>query len=167
MSENLHCNCTDDYNDSENDNKLILNLRDIGHTIRFLFEGKGSQRHILIILYEAGSITQRELTESLGIQPGSASEVIGKLESAGYIQRIPSSDDRRTSNIYLTEIGRIKAEEAVNQRKMRREEMFSCLSPEEKYTFLKLSEKLNADWEIRYYESRKKHKHNHRKHRFH
>ena len=64
--------------------KLILNFHDIGHTMRHISEGKGSQRRILIILLEEGSsITQSELTQRLGIQPGSASEVLGKLESAG------------------------------------------------------------------------------------
>ena len=30
------------------ENRLIMNLRDSGHMIRFLFEGKGSQKRILI-----------------------------------------------------------------------------------------------------------------------
>ena len=60
--------------------KLIMNLRDISHTMRSLYEGRGSQKRILIILHEVGKITQRALTERLGIQPGSASEVIAKLD---------------------------------------------------------------------------------------
>lgn len=138
------------YDDMEMDKKLILNLRDLGHVIRFLYEGKGSQKRILIILYEAGGMTQRELTERLGIQPGSASEVIGKLESAGLILRKPSENDRRTVDIRLTPSGEIKAREASMQRRKRHQEMFSCLSEEEKDMLLRLAEKLNADWESRY-----------------
>lgn len=67
------------YQELDVDNKLIMNLRDLGHTLRILFEGKGSQKRILILLYEAEGMTQRELTEKLGVQPGSASEVIGKI----------------------------------------------------------------------------------------
>ena len=104
------------------------------------------------MLQEAGSMTQRELTERMGIQPGSASEVIGKLESAGLIVRTPSQTDRRTADVQLTEEGIEKALEAVNERKLRRREMFSCLSPEEKVTLLELTEKLNADWNERYSE---------------
>lgn len=136
---------------SEDVNKeLIINLRNLGHTIRFLFEGKGSQKRILIILYENGDMTQRELTERLGIQPGSASEVIGKLESAGLIQRRLSRSDRRTADILLTESGRVQAEEASMQRRIRHQQMFSCLTQEEKDTLLKLTGKLDADWNSRY-----------------
>lgn len=140
------------YDLLDTNNKLIMNLRDLGHMIRFLFEGKGSQKRILIILHETGSMTQRELTERLGVQPGSASEVIGKLESAGLIQRTQSSEDHRTSEIRLTDTGREKACEAAQQRKQRHQEMFSGLSEEEKETLLALTEKLNADWHSRYHD---------------
>lgn len=141
------------YNELDMDSRLTLNLRNLGHRIRFLFEGKGSQRRILIILYEIGDISQRELTEKLDIRPGSASEVIGKLESAGLIRRTPSQTDRRTADIRLTPAGRSQAEEALKQRKIRHKEMFSCMSEEEKTSFLALMEKLNADWADRYFAS--------------
>ena len=147
------------YKEMETDNKLIMNLRDLGHMLRFLFEGKGSQKRILIILNETGEITQRKLTEKIGIQPGSASEVIGKLENAGLIKRSPSETDRRTTNVQLTETGRLQAEEAVEQRKTRHQEMFSCLSEEEKNTLLELLEKLNGDWDNRYHDKNKEHGH--------
>lgn len=156
----------------DRNDKLILNLRDLSHTMRFLYEGKGSQKRILIILSEiGGSVTQRELTERLGIQPGSASEVIAKLEDAGYIRRTPNEADRRTINIDLTETGKTAAEEeAQNERKQRHEQMFSCLSEEEKKQLLCLLEKVNTDWKQRYQdmgESRRMHKHHHKGHGHH
>lgn len=141
------------YDALDINNKLIINLRDLGHVIRFLFEGKGSQKRILIILYESGGMTQRELTERLGVQPGSASEVIGKLENAGLIQRTPSPTDRRTTDVQLTPSGQIQAEEAARQRQSRHQEMFSCLSEAEADDLLTLLEKLNTDWERRYREN--------------
>lgn len=130
--------------------KLIINLRNLGDTVRFLYEGKGSQKRILIILSETGAITQRDLTKKLGIQPGSASEVIQKLESAGLIRRIPSSTDRRTMEINLTKKGLVEAKKASEAREKRHLEMFSCLSEEEMNTLLTLTEKLSTDWEKRY-----------------
>lgn len=54
--------------------------------MRFLYEGKGSQKRILIVLEDIGGcVTQRQLTERLGIRPGSVSEVIAKLESMEHI----------------------------------------------------------------------------------
>lgn len=139
--------------------QLIISLRNINHVMRALYEGKGSQKRILIVLNETGSITQRELTERLGIQPGSASEVIAKLEDAGNIVRIPSRADRRTMDIALTEQGRALAEEAAAQREKRHEEMFSCLSEDEKVSLLTLLEKINEDWEMRYQKMEKAHEH--------
>lgn len=147
---------------STND-KLIRNLRDLGHMMKFSFEGKGSQKRILIILYESGDMTQRELTERIGIKPGSASEVIGKLENAGLIERRASREDRRTADIKLTEEGRAQAKEAFEQRKVRHEEMFGCLSEEEKNTLLALLEKLRDDWNERF-RGREEHFHGHGKH---
>ena len=138
------------YDSLDRNHKLIWNLRDIGHTMRHISEGKGSQKRVLMILLEIGDMTQRELTERLGIQPGSASEVIGKLETAGLLVRTPSKTDRRTTNIVLTEAGKAAAEDAALQREDRHQQMFSCLSREEQDALLGLLEKLNADWETKY-----------------
>lgn len=138
------------YNAADMNGKLIINLRNISHTMRFLYEGKGSQKRILIVLLQAGRITQRVLTERLGIQPGSASEVIAKLEHAGLIVRTASTGDRRTTDISLTEEGKKQAAIASAQRDNRHAQMFSCLSEEEKGQLLALLEKVNNDWENRY-----------------
>ncbi len=137
------------YSDDQYD-ELIIGLRDISHTMRFLYEGRGSQKRILIVLLEAGTITQRELTARLGIKPGSASEVLAKLEDAGLISRTRSENDRRTVNVELTEAGRSAAVEAAKQRQSRHMNMFACLSDDEKNTLLHLLEKINKDWDHRY-----------------
>ena len=164
----------DRYETLDKNHKLVWNLRDIGHTMRHISEGRGSQKRILMFLREFGEITQRELTERLGIQPGSASEVIGKLETAGFLVRTPSNTDRRTTNITLTEAGKAAAEEAALQREERHQQMFSCLSGEEQDTLLSLLEKLNADWETKYRQhgaesdcrkGRGHHHHHHKRHK--
>lgn len=146
---------TADCGRNDGNKQLIMNLRDLGHTIRSLYEGKGSQKQILIVLYQKGNMTQRELTERLGVKPGSASEVIGKLENAGFILRTPSRDDHRTMDIVLTESGLARAKEVSRQREIRHQEMFSCLTTEEKDALLALTKKLNADWRERYHEGEK------------
>ncbi|MGN0276928.1 MAG: MarR family winged helix-turn-helix transcriptional regulator [Hominisplanchenecus sp.] len=138
------------YESLDINNKLIWNFRDIGHTLRQLSGGKGGQKRILILLNETGVITQRELTERLGIQPGSVSEVIGKLEAAGLLTRTPSETDRRTTDIRLTEAGSIQATEARDSREKRHIQMFSCLSEQEKEDLLLLLEKVNSAWDSQY-----------------
>ncbi len=138
------------YAAADREDKLIINLRDLGHTMRALYEGRGSQKQILMVLNEVKRITQRDLTAELRIQPGSASEVIRKLEKSELIKRVQSETDRRTTDITLTEAGRLKAEEALKMRRNRHKDMFSCLTEEEKDTLLTLMEKLNGDWDVRF-----------------
>ena len=58
---------------SADENDRIINLRDLGHVMRGLSEGRGSQQRVLIVLSKiSGAISQRDPTERLGIQPGSA-----------------------------------------------------------------------------------------------
>ncbi len=130
--------------------KLIMNLRDIHMTMRALYEGKGSCTRVLIVLEKTGPITQKALTERLEIQPGSVSDVLGKMEAAGLVTRTASEEDQRTADVCLTPEGRRQAAEAAEQRRQRHEAMFSSLSPEEKETLIGLLEKVNADWETRY-----------------
>lgn len=134
----------------DKNNKLIWNFRNIGHTMRRISEGKGSQKRILILLWENKGMTQRTLTQRLGIQPGSASEVISKLEAAGLIVRTPSEADRRTTDIRLTKTGEALAQDAHVQRKERHEQMFAVLSEQEKDTLIALLERVNEDWDQKY-----------------
>lgn len=135
------------YESLEQNIKLIWNFRDIGHTMSQLYEGRGSQKRILILLQETGGMTQKELTGRLGVKPGSASEVLNKLEQAGLISRTLSEMDHRTTDIRLTPAGKALAKEASAQRRERHEQMFSVLSDEEKETLIALLEKINAHWD--------------------
>lgn len=149
------------YHNADMNDKLIINLRDLSHMMRLLYEGKASQRRILIILNESEAMTQRELTERLEIKPGSASEILSKLENAGLIVRTQNKADRRTTDICLTDSGRDLAVKALVQRQKRHEEMFSCLSEEESRQLLSLLERICADWRERYDGNRDGHERGH------
>lgn len=85
-----------------------------------------------------------------GGHPGSASEVIGKLETAGLIVRTPSEADHRTADICLTEAGEVLAQEAYIRRTQRHEQMFAALTEQEKDELIVLLEKINQDWDKKY-----------------
>ena len=136
--------------EADTNSRLVSHFREIGHTLRAVSEGKGSQKRILIVIDHFGSITQSALTEHLGIQPGSASEVLGKLEAAGLITRMPSENDKRTTDVCLTQAGRAAAKEAAAQRAARNARMFSCLGEQEKAALLALLERVNAAWDALY-----------------
>lgn len=135
------------YKSLDRNNKLIWNFRDIGHTMRQISEGRGSQKRILILLRETKGMTQKALTARLGVQPGSASEVLNKLEQAGLILRTPTETDHRTTDIRLTPDGEALAKEASAKRAERHDQMFAVLSEEEKDTLIALLERVNAHWD--------------------
>lgn len=157
MRKSSHC--CDDVNE-----KLIINLRDIGHMMRMQYEGKASQKRILIILSKLETITQKELTVRLGIQPGSVSEILTKLENAGLIIRQENETDHRTTTIQLTDLGKQQALEATMQRQSRHEQMFACLTEQEKATLQSLLEKVSEDWEVRFAKSANHDHHHHHGH---
>ena len=130
--------------------KLVHGLLDINHMMRMLYEGKASQSRILIILYEQKVMNQKDLTEFLGIKPGSVSEILAKLERAELITRVHSENDHRTMEISLTDEGEKLAKEAVLRRRERHKQMFVCLTEDEQKTLLFLLEKLGEDWGDRF-----------------
>ena len=141
------------FNSEQNmEERLLHSLLDLNHMMRMLYEGKASQSRILIILYEQGEgVSQKELTEYLKIQPGSASEILSKLERSGLIVRTQSKADRRSMEIALTETGKEQAREAIAKRKKRHEQMFACLTQEEKEAFGTILSKMSEDWKKRFF----------------
>ncbi|MBQ1907600.1 MAG: MarR family transcriptional regulator [Firmicutes bacterium] len=96
-----------------------------------------TQRKILVILSQTGETPQRALQELLGVRPGSMSEVLGKLESKGLIERTRSGMDRRSAMLKITEEGRKLASEGPAEDA----ELFSALSDEEQETLRGLLKK--------------------------
>lgn len=141
------------YKHLDQNNKLIWNFRDIGHTMCQIAEGRASQKRILILLRETAGMTQKELTARLGVQPRSASEVLNKLEQADLISRTSSEADHRTTDICLTLVGEQLVQEAAVKRRERHEQMFSVLSEQEKDTLIELLERINAHWDKTYRQS--------------
>lgn len=99
-----------------------------------------AQNRVLRLLAEKGSIAQRDLQDSFGIQPGSLSELIGKLEGKGLIERERDDLDRRRSTLRITEAGRAETIDSAP-----REDFFSALTQEEQEQLRRLLQKaLNA-----------------------
>ena len=145
------------YETLDIDSKLTALLREMGNLERFHMDRKGSQNRILWVLAREGGMTQRALTERLGIQSGSASEVLGKLEKAGLIRRDASETDRRTVDVSLTELGAAEAAHIQDQRKTRRAELFSSLTEDEKVNLLSTLETLLRDWQGKADQRRRQH----------
>lgn len=105
--------------------------------------GRGQGRILKLILASGGEMTQGELQEKLGTQPGSVSEIVSKLVNRGMLTREKDEEDKRKVVLRLTEHGREKAEHCHGED--RNKDVFGALSDEEKETFKSLLEKLLKD----------------------
>ena len=56
-------------------------------------------------LQAAGPMTQKRLGERLSISPGAVTAMIDRLESRGYVERIPNPEDRRSALALITKVG--------------------------------------------------------------
>ena len=101
-----------------------------------------SQSLILSILAGRDALSQRELQQMLGIQPGSLSELISKLQSKGYLCR-EKGEDRRGNLLRITESGRAAIPTADD---LSEDDPFEALSVEEQNQLAALLRKLLNDW---------------------
>ena len=102
-----------------------------------------AQARVLLLL-AAGGMTQREIQERLQIQPGSVSELTGKLELKGFVTRSRDEDDRRRVVLTLTPTGRKAAEAAASRKDVA--VRFDGLTEAERGELAALLEKVIEGW---------------------
>ena len=88
------------------------------------------QGRVLSILKMKPEISQRELSYLLDMSKQSLAELLGKLEKSGYITRETAEDDRRVSNVKLTEEGARVADE-MDDETPEIYELIDCLNDKE------------------------------------
>ncbi|MDL2317186.1 MarR family transcriptional regulator [Desulfovibrio sp. OttesenSCG-928-A18] len=91
-----------------------------------------AQGHVLALLQELGPTNQRLLMNMLHVRSASLSELLGKLEHSGHIQRERDPQDRRNYIITLTEQGRTEARTREKLRGENARAIFDPLSEEER-----------------------------------
>lgn len=64
------------------------------------------QPFVLRILWEEEGITHSELANRLHVRPSTTSNMIKRMERAGFVERRPDLEDQRVSRVYLTDAGR-------------------------------------------------------------
>ena len=94
------------------------------------------------MLGESDGISQRDMTTLLQLRPQSVSETLGKLVAAGLVERRQSVRDKRIFNIFLTDEGRERVSELIEDRPDFAALFLSPLCDEEKRRLLELLGKL-------------------------
>lgn len=113
------------------------NARHHGH------EGRLAQGRVLAMLLVGEGQSQKELAYLLGIRPQSLTTTLAHLEEDGCIERRKNPDDGRVVNVFLTDAGRERAQQAVKRRKVRAEGAFAVLDESEKDELARILEKLS------------------------
>lgn len=89
--------------------------------------------------------TMTELRKHLLRSPANLTQLVDSLEEAGWIRRTPSPEDRRATQIELTESGHAKIEEAEAELSRRMKIFFEKYSDEDLRTFLNLLSRFGND----------------------
>ena len=132
---------------NETTEQQILHLLGyFGHYIYVLRGGLGGKQHVLKTLLLQGEMTQRELLELLHTSSASLSEVLGKLEREGLIERGRSEADKRQLEVSLTDAGKVAAAEMVSEEQEFEEKSLDFLTQEEKVDLLNRLDVIFDHW---------------------
>lgn len=129
------------YASLSQEDKLAYQMRSLSrHMAQNQPREKSGQARILALLAQRGDLTQRQLLALAGIRSSSLSELLGKLESAGLVQRAVCPTDHRTTVVSLTDQGRQQAAQSQTDQLA---DPFRALDQQERRQLLSLLEKLN------------------------
>ena len=119
-------------------------LMHAGHLLHKGHHFGRSQDEVLDFLNKQENVSQKDLGGYLRIKPGTLSELLNKLEEKELISREKDEEDRRFSNIVLTEKGREFLE--IKEEKKPKDK-FKVLNKEEKENIKNLLSKLISSLE--------------------
>lgn len=125
--------------------KSFTSIGRLGQKLAFNAEIKQSapaQQRIIDLLSEEDGLTQGLLAEILDVKPSSLAEILKKLEQKGEITRREDKDDKRIKQVFLTEVGRLKA--STDNHHDYSEALFTGLTLSEQETLQQLLTKMIA-----------------------
>jgi DNA-binding MarR family transcriptional regulator len=95
--------------------------------------GLTPQRHLLLLMIKGSpdgtqQSTVTELAERMQLAQSTITELVGRAEEAGLIEREPSSRDGRVANLRLTEEGERRLQRAFTDHRTEREQLLEAFS---------------------------------------
>lgn len=95
-----------------------LYARDLAHAVGLT----PAQLRVLQIVDEKDSVTPKALANQMGVSQATVSALVDKLVAQGLVERVPSEQDRRQTNVTVTKEGHARlddAPDALQQRYVR------------------------------------------------
>lgn len=136
--------------EDNNEDDLLSILAKCNHILHHKKGGKRGQGKILKILAKQQEINQKELQEILGIESGSMSELVIKLEQKGLITRTKDETDKRMTKLTITEQGLESSKELEIRDEEENKLLYGSLSEQEQEELKTLLKKLLQGWEENY-----------------
>ena len=136
-------------------NDLTSKLMKCGHILMHKTGKNRGQEKILDILSKKTSISQKELQDILGIEAGSLSEILSKLENNGLIFKQRDEKDKRKLIIQLTD----KGTHITKYKKNNDEDMFDMLNETEIQQLNDILDRILSTWDkhhMKYYKNNEK-----------
>jgi DNA-binding MarR family transcriptional regulator len=96
------------------------------------------QFRVLITLIRQDGMTQKELSEKLGVRASTMNVCIKRMEAGGYIVKKDDKRDRRVTRIFITDLGREVIEESKDLIEVLQEEAFGGFTEEEYCLFRRM-----------------------------
>ena len=97
---------------------------------------------ILELLYSKGPHPVQKISEIFSIPSGSITYVVDKLEKKGLVERQPSPNDRRASNVVLTEEGTVLFDKVFPEHIATISQNLSFISNDEKEQLIYLLKRI-------------------------
>jgi DNA-binding MarR family transcriptional regulator len=90
----------------------------------------------------AGPVSQRDVSERMGIDPSDVVDLVDRLETAGYLRRRRDERDRRRYALEVTPAGREAIERFVRIARAVDETVLAVLEPEQRETLRALLQRV-------------------------
>ena len=102
------------------------------------------QELLLIQLGSEDGQSQKSLAQLVRADHSTIAKMVGRLETAGLVERRKDEKDARISRVFLTEAGRRIQSQIEDAWRGLEEKTTSDLTPEEAETFIRLARKMRA-----------------------
>ena len=89
------------------------------------------QPQVLFKLRDQEGLTQSDLADKLELTPATLTNLLTRMEHAGLIERRADKLDSRFSRIFITDDGRVKLEQAIEQTEKMDETAFAGFTSDE------------------------------------
>lgn len=96
----------------------------------------------MVEIWRDPGVTQRLLVERLGVEQGTMTNTLARMERDGFITRRPHETDGRAQSLFLTDKARAILEPAITGAIHANEAALSCLTAEERAQFLAMMQRV-------------------------